>query len=107
MDASSRKILFISILVTLLTMTIIYYSFYTRRDIVEGYTPLVDATIDGIRHFRQIAQQRWASKSASGIGSNSDQQLDLAFLTFTLSADNVESALQKIRAEDLQVFKLT
>jgi hypothetical protein len=67
----------------------------------------IEATIDGIRHFRQIAQQRWASKSASGIGSDSDQQLDLAFLTFTLSADNVESALQKIRAEDLQVFKLT
>jgi hypothetical protein len=46
MDASSRKILFISILVTLLTMAIIYYSFYTRRDIVEGYTPLVDATME-------------------------------------------------------------
>jgi hypothetical protein len=66
-----------------------------------------EATIDGIRHFRQIAQQRWASKSASGLGSDSGQQLDLAFLTFSLSADNVESALQKIRAEDLQVFKLT
>jgi hypothetical protein len=176
MDASSRKILFISISVTLFTMAIFYYSFYTGRDIAERYTPLVDATmaikleattahlwfeeaisgdktidiediwanlnqsewyaqamldggineegtflalndpdlrlkieatIDGIHHFRQIAQQRWASKSVSGIGSDLDQQFDLAFLSFNLSADNVESALQKIRAEDLQVFKLT
>jgi len=157
-------------------MAIVYYSFYTGRDIAERYTPLVDATmeikleatkahlwfeeaisgdqtvniediwtnlnqsewyaqamldggtnkegtflalkdpdlrlkieetIDGIRHFRQIAQKRLASQSTSGIGSDLDQKFDLAFLTFNLSADNVETALKKMIAEDLKAFKLT
>ena len=175
MDSRSRKILFISISVTLLTMAIVYYSFYTGRDIEGRYTPLVDATIaikleattghlwfeeaitgdqavdieyiwanlsqpewyaqamlgggtneegtflllndldlrlkiettiDSIRHFRQMAQKRWASQSSSGTGSTIDQQFDLAFLKSNLFAD-VEAALQKIIAEDLKVFKLT
>ena len=67
----------------------------------------IERTIDGIRHFRQMAQKRWASQSISGIGSTIDQQFDLAFLKFNLSADNVETELQKIIAEDLKVFKLT
>jgi hypothetical protein len=173
MDASFRKILFISISVTLPIMAIVYYSFYTGRDIAERYTPLVyatmaikleattahlwfeeaitgdktidiediwanlnqsewyaqaildggtneegsflalnapdlrlkiEATIDGIRHFRQIAQQRWASQLVSGIGSDSDQQFDLAFLMFNLSADNVETALNKVIAQSLFVY---
>ena len=60
--------------------------------------------ISDINHFRQIAQQRWASKSTSGIGSDIDEQLDLAFLKVTLSVDSVESALQKIIVGDLQAF---
>ncbi|WP_170235827.1 EAL domain-containing protein [Colwellia demingiae] len=176
MTTDSRKILFISISVTLFTMAIIYYSFLIGRDIAERYTPLVDATmeikleattahlwfeeimsgdetidiqdiwdnldqsewyaqamldggtneegtflalndpslrnqieetINGIHHFRQMAKNRWASQSISGIGSDIEQQFDLAFLKFNLSADSVESALQKARAEDLQAFKFT
>ena len=143
MGTGSRKILLLSLSVTLLTMAVVYYSFYTGRDIAKRYTPLVRAameirleattahlwfeeiisgdqtlniediwsnldksewyaqamldggtnkeesflplndpnlriqikeTINGIHHFRQIAQKRWASKSTSGIGSNIDQQ---------------------------------
>ena len=67
----------------------------------------IEETIDGLHHFRQIAQKRWASQSTSSIGSDIDQQFDLAFLKFNISADNVERALQKAIAEDLQTFKFT
>jgi diguanylate cyclase (GGDEF)-like protein/PAS domain S-box-containing protein len=67
----------------------------------------IEKTIDGINRFRQISEQRWASKSANGNGSDIEQQFDLAFLKFTLSADSVETALQKTIVEDLQTFKLT
>lgn len=67
----------------------------------------IEKTIDGINHFRQIAEQRWASKSVNENSSDIEQQFDLAFLKFTLSADSVETALQKTIAEELQTFKLT
>ena len=78
------------------------------------YIPLSDlnlrtqikAVIKGIHHFRHIALKRWASQLTSGIGSEYDQQLDLAFIKFNLSADNVEKALHKAIAEDLKTFKL-
>ena len=174
MEAGSRKILFFSLSVTLLTIAIIYYTFHTGRNIAERHVPLIGAameiklqattahlwfeevisgdrtvhieeiwaqldqsqwyaqamldggtnqkgtflalsdpnlrlqieeTIAGLHHFRQIAQKRWSAQSSSGIGSDIDQQFDLAFLRFNLSADNVENALQKTIAEDLQTFK--
>lgn len=46
MNTAARKILFISTSVTLLTMAIIYYSFFIARDIAERYTPLIDATME-------------------------------------------------------------
>ena len=176
MDINSRKILFFSLSATLLTIVIVYYSFYAGREIAERYTPLVDSTIEiklelatahlwfeevisgdrvvdiedvwahidksevyahtmidggakeermlfplndpnlrhkieetikGIHHFRQIAQQRWAEKSTSGINSDIDQQFDLAFLQFNIAADNVEIALHKAIADDLQEFTFT
>ncbi|MEH6357656.1 MAG: EAL domain-containing protein [Pseudomonadales bacterium] len=67
----------------------------------------VEETITGLHNFRQIAQQRWNAQSTSGAGSDLDQQFDLAFLQFNLSADNVENALHKAIAEDLQAFKFT
>jgi hypothetical protein len=67
----------------------------------------IEETIDVIHHFRQITQKRWSSQFTSGIGSDLDQRFDLAFLTFNLSADNVETALKKMIAEDLKAFKLT
>ena len=174
MNTDSRKILFIAISATFLTIAIVYFSFHIGRNIVERYTPLVDAamevkletttahlwfeeliegdetvkiediwknlnqsewyakamlngginegvtllalnepdlrfqikkTIEGIRHFRQIAQQRWAQKSVSGIGSDIDQEFDLAFLAFNLSADKVRNALQNVIKADLKAFK--
>lgn len=176
MNTAARKILFLSISVTLFTVAIVYYSFLIGGSIAERYTPLVDATmeikleattahlwfeeimsgdqtvdiediwanldqsewyaqamldggtnkegiflalnnpdlrsqikevIDGIHHFRQIAQKRWASQSVSGVGSGIEQQFDLAFLKFNHSADSVESALQKAMVQDLQAFKFT
>ena len=176
MKSGSRKIFLFSLSLTLLTMAIVYYSYYSGRNIAERHSPLVNAvmkvkleattahlwfeevisgdstvhiddvwahldqsqwyaqamldggtneqgafiplsdpnlrrqieeTIAGIHHFRQIAQKRWASKSSSGIGSDIDQQFDLAFLRFNLSADNVENALQKLITKDLQSFKYT
>jgi len=46
MKAGSRKILFFSLVITLLIMTIIYYSFNTGRNIAERYAPLVDAAME-------------------------------------------------------------
>ncbi|MBV1951784.1 MAG: PAS domain S-box protein, partial [Cycloclasticus sp.] len=65
----------------------------------------VEQTINGLRLFRQTAHQRWNEQSTSGIGSDIDQQFDKAFSRFTLSADSVETALQKIIAEDIQYFE--
>ena len=176
MNTYSRKILFISISVTLLTIAIVFYSFYIGRGIAERYTPLVDAamkikfeattahlwfeevasgdrtvdiddiwakidqsewyaqamldggtnkevtflalndpylraqiekTLDGIHHFRKVAQKRWALQKTPDIKTDIDQQFDLAFYTFLLSTDVVESSLQKIIAEDLKAFKFT
>jgi diguanylate cyclase (GGDEF)-like protein/PAS domain S-box-containing protein len=67
----------------------------------------IQQTIEGIHQFRQIAQKRWASQSTSGIGSAIDQQFDQAFFKFTLSANKVESALQKAIVKDLKTVKLT
>ena len=173
MDIDSRKILFFSLSATLLTIVIVYYSFYSGREIAQRYTPLVDSTIEiklevtrahlwfeevisgerivniedvwayidkaesfanamlnggatedikitqlnnphlrhkieetlkAIHYFRQIAQQRWASKSTSAINSEIDQQFDLAFLQFKGAADQVEIALHQAIAEDMQEF---
>jgi diguanylate cyclase (GGDEF)-like protein/PAS domain S-box-containing protein len=176
MVAGSRKILFFSISVILLTIAIASYSFQVAMNITKHYSPLVNAAgefklestiahlwfeeaisgdqsiqikdvwahfdrskwyaqamltggtndkdtiiplndpnlrlqieeaIKGIYHSRQIAQQRWASKSTSLIGSDLDQQFDLALLRLNLVADNVESSLQRAMTKDLKTFKFT
>lgn len=174
MEVGSRKILFSAISVTLLTMSIVYYSFDTGRNVAEHHSPLLDAameiqletisahlwfeeaisgdntiniddvwahfnqsqwyaqtmldggvnekgiflplndpklrlqievTINGINHFRQIAEKRWASPSISGTGSAIDQEFDLAFLQLNLSATNVEIALKQAIEKDLHSLK--
>ncbi|WP_354668419.1 EAL domain-containing protein [Colwellia sp. C2M11] len=65
----------------------------------------IEKTIEDIHYFRQIAQKRWASKSTSGIGSDLDQALDLAFSKLTTSADNIEISLKKSIAADIKKFK--
>jgi len=66
----------------------------------------IEQTIQGLHHFRQLAQQRWNERSESGIGSDIDQRFDKSFSSFILSADNVETALQKVIAEELQHFEI-
>jgi diguanylate cyclase (GGDEF)-like protein/PAS domain S-box-containing protein len=46
METGFRKILFLSISVTLLVMSIVYYSFNTGRNIAERYSPLVNAAME-------------------------------------------------------------
>lgn len=46
MAVGSRKILFFTISLTLLTIAIVYYSFSSGRNIAERYTPLVDAAME-------------------------------------------------------------
>jgi len=46
MDLASRKILFFSLSTMLLMVVIVYYSFYSGREIAQRYTPLVDSTIE-------------------------------------------------------------
>ena len=65
----------------------------------------IEETIIGINHFRQIAEQRWAAQSESGVGSEIEQQFDQAFLAFNLAADDVETELQKIIVDQLKTFK--
>ncbi len=42
----SRKILFFSISITLIMLSIVFYSFNTARNITERYAPLVDAALE-------------------------------------------------------------
>ena len=174
MKTGSHKIILVILILTLLTISIVYYSFYTGRAIAEGHYPLINATMEikleattahlwfeeiisgdqsihikdvwehinqsewyaramleggtneqgnfipledpnlrtqieetirGIHHFRQIAQKRWAAKTISGIGSDFDQEFDLAFSTFIISANNVENFIQNSLVQDLQTFK--
>ncbi|MEH6443160.1 MAG: EAL domain-containing protein [Oceanospirillaceae bacterium] len=171
-----RKILLISIFLTLLIMAAVSYSLNTGREIAERNSPLVNATmkiklevttahlwfeelingdrsiniediwthldqsewyaqamlnggtnelgtliplndanlriqiketIIGIHNFRQIAQKRWALPSTSRVSSAIDQHFDLAFSNLNIAVDNIESALRKTVAEDLQTFKFT
>jgi len=66
----------------------------------------IEQTIKGLRLFRQIAHQRWDEQSKSDIGSDIDQKFDKAFSRFTLSADNVETTLQKVIVTDIQHFEI-
>ena len=60
----SRKILVLSISATLLIMAIVYYSFYTGRNIVERFTPLVDA-VKEVKLEATIAHL-WFEEAISG-----------------------------------------
>jgi diguanylate cyclase (GGDEF)-like protein/PAS domain S-box-containing protein len=64
METGSRKILFFSISLTLLIITIVYYSFSNGKNIAERYNPLVDATIE-IR-LEAAKAHLWFEQVASG-----------------------------------------
>ena len=67
----------------------------------------IKETIAGIEQFRQIAQHRWSSKLTSGIGSESDQQFDIAFHELTALAESVRLAIEEEITKDLATFKNT
>ena len=62
--AGSRKIIVLSISATLFIMAIVYYSFYTGRNIVERFTPLVDA-VKEVKLEATIAHL-WFEEAISG-----------------------------------------
>jgi len=64
MEAGSRKIIFFSLSVTLLTIAIVYYSFYTGRNLAERYTPLVDAAME--IKLEATAAHLWFEKAIAG-----------------------------------------
>jgi len=64
MFTESRKILFFSLSATLLTMAIVYYSFYTGRDIAKRYSPLVDAAME--MKLEATTAHLWFEKVISG-----------------------------------------
>ncbi len=56
----------------------------------------IEKTLEGLQAFQSIAEERWALRTQSGIGSDIDQQFDRTFNEFLLRADNVETTLQNI-----------
>jgi len=66
----------------------------------------IKQTIKGIDDFQGIAHQRWEEQSKSGIGSDIDQRFDKAFKDFIISADTVETELQKAMKKQLQEYKI-
>lgn len=64
----------------------------------------IEQTLEGVNAFRAIAQERWASQSQSGIGSDIDQRFDRTFDTFLILADDTETILQQTVKRQLQRF---
>jgi hypothetical protein len=76
------------------------------------FSPVGDAVIRSdveavqvkIAEFRSIAQEMSASVGQTGVGSDTEQRLDLVFNELISQADKVESALQASIAEGLRRF---
>jgi len=65
---------------------------------------LISKTLIDLKAFRNIAQERWENQSQSAIGSNVDQRFDAIFSSLIIDADNVETALQQLMAQQLAQF---
>ncbi len=78
----------------------------------NSYVPLkelalregIEQTLEGIRAFRVIAQERWRLRSVSGVGSDIDQRFDKTFDDFLLNADDVLVALRLMVKQQLRRF---
>jgi PAS domain S-box-containing protein len=66
----------------------------------------IHQTIEGIRAFRSIGQERWRLRSQSGIGSEIDQHFDKIFRDFLASANDVVESLNRTIHRQLQQFRL-
>ncbi len=66
----------------------------------------IEEVLKGIGTFRAIAHKRWALQSQSGVGSNIDQLFDSTFDDFLISADNVETVLQRTMENQFQQFRV-
>ncbi len=60
----SRKILFFSVSITLIMLSIVYYSFNTARNISERYVPLVDAAME--IKLETTSAHLWFEEAISG-----------------------------------------
>ncbi len=67
---------------------------------------LIEQASAGVTAFRALAQERWKTRSSSGIGSHIDQRFDKAFETLVAAADEVGVVLQRTIAIRLQRFHL-
>ena len=65
---------------------------------------LISKMLIGLKAFRHVAQERWGKQSQSAIGSNVDQRFDSIFSSLIIDADNVETALQQLMAQQLTQF---
>ena len=81
----------------------------------EGdFIPLHDPALRGeiedvlakILEFRAIAEERWATRKESGIGSEIDQRFDAVFEDFLEQADDVETSLQAAMGRGQRRFRL-
>jgi len=70
-----------------------------RRAIIEVQGKLSE--------FRDITKQRIAAKETSGVGTAIDQRYDAIFNDFIIQADEVESRLQQVMAQDNSRFRYT
>ncbi|MCF6283175.1 MAG: bacteriohemerythrin [Candidatus Polarisedimenticolaceae bacterium] len=66
----------------------------------------VERVLMGIDAFRRGAQERWLLEEGSGIGSYSDQRLDLIFNDIMFTADNIEGLLDRSIKSQMQQFHL-
>ena len=67
----------------------------------------LEEVVASLHEFRALANQRLASLDAggAGIGSDIDERFDALFERFMLQADEVETRLQELLAEELQHFQ--
>ena len=66
----------------------------------------IEKTLKGLSTFKAIAQERWNRRSQSSVGTDIDQHFDKVFDDFLVSADNVETALQRAMKRQLQQFRV-
>ncbi len=66
----------------------------------------VEKTIEEIHAFRAIATLRWRQRSASGIGSDIDQEFDRVFRDLIAAADDVVVRQQNAMGRELRRFQI-
>ncbi len=66
----------------------------------------IEQSKKNINIFRHTAQQRWKSRSISGVGSNIDKEFDIIFQEIISNINSAEKYLNRLINTKLQQFKL-